>query len=965
MISWDQVADDALVTAIGATGRRIAAAVSGLRELRYAEDLEIAQWFNTESLASRLSRIRDVDKKTAERLTRILRGDEVQATLQELLTVRLSDRPELYARQAREAFCLALISTDPAIEQFAEPLADFFDDEISAITARLEIAKPEVLPQIRSEALADQTLAILHAIERHIAALKGRPRREGDFLRDYRTHVLKGHGMIEPPDLHYRRPVPIADIYVSTPVYEDSYPERIVSASPASVNSLDVQTLAKLVHRSVVLGDPGNGKTTAANVLMYHFARELPESIGTGRVPFLVELRKYAATDPPVRSIVGYIEHSLDTYYQCRAPAGLVNLLLLNDRAIVIFDGLDELLDASRRRDVTRRLEHFCTEYPLARVLVTSRRAGYDQARLNGHEFTCYRLGSFGDEQVAEYVRKWFALDKDAQGGDAEAFITESASVPDLRSNPLLLSLMCILYRGKGSLPQDRAELYEKCADLLIRSWDAYRRIYHQLRADRQVKPALRYLAWWLYTRKDTRSAVIERELIARTTEFFKDRGFKSPDDARDAAHEFVEFCRGRAWVFTETGKTADDERLYAFTHRTFLEYFAAEYLAYDSDTPEDLANALAQHVPRNEWWAVADLAVQVKDLTSNDGANRIYQKLLEDGDSRPPQERAAMLRFLVSCLRSVNHISEGNLRELTRKFLTGSLHTERIQGASSPWEVTLQELLSSGSNEIIADEVTEVIGQMICCGKPAALVNSLWFAASLPNGPVPYSLGEPERIDFWISHADNLLRTYADAAIAAAESSPYVRQIALEKGLIGIEQALEMPDGLSALLQVPPSYFPRVLELPPYLQPVCSALLTGWPAFGDSQITATLEAVGKYVLSHQEPPWLRGEIDFPLDCDTNVEDKPASHYSLSPMAYLGAVVLLSILTEHGRHPDNLQGMTPDKLGPLRGILPYLARRLGAGLSTELPELPVPDELRQVFRDWATGIVDFTTRART
>jgi predicted NACHT family NTPase len=39
-------------------------------------------------------------------------------------------------------------------------------------------------------------------------------------------------------------------------------------------------------------------------------------------------------------------------------------------------------------------------------------------------------------------------------------------------------------------------------------------------------------------------------------------------------------------WVFSEVGTTADGEKLYAFTHRTFMEYFAAGDLAAISDTP-------------------------------------------------------------------------------------------------------------------------------------------------------------------------------------------------------------------------------------------------------------------------------------------------------------------------------------------------------------------------------------------
>jgi predicted NACHT family NTPase len=109
-------------------------------------------------------------------------------------------------------------------------------------------------------------------------------------------------------------------------------------------------------------------------------------------VPFLVTLREFAAKDPPESSVVGFIENALEALYQCSPPPGLVELLLLTGRAVVLFDGLDELLDTTRRRDVTDRVERFCSEYPHAPVLVTSRLIGYDQARLDDTQFTCYRV---------------------------------------------------------------------------------------------------------------------------------------------------------------------------------------------------------------------------------------------------------------------------------------------------------------------------------------------------------------------------------------------------------------------------------------------------------------------------------------------------------------------------------------------------------------------------------------------
>jgi len=453
LINIDEIVTGALINAIAVAGRRISVALGSLPRRRREHDVTVARWFETYALTSQPPAV-----PVPGELAGVLSSDEVQAALQELLAVRLTDAAETYAEKARSTLRLTL---GPSPE--AAALADYYDDEICSLVARLEADDPPLLAQIRSDAYNVRMISILHAIERHTAALSSRPdrRTESQFLAGYCRHVCEQHGKLEPPDLDRRRRVPIADIYVPTAISADLYPERAVLSRPKTA-PLDIWQLATRLDRSVLLGDPGGGKTTAANVLMHHFA-----SGPLGRVPFLVILREFAAEDPPERSVVGYIENALETLYQCPPPPDLVDLLLLTGRAVVIFDGLDELLDTTRRRDVTNRVERFCAEYPQAPVLVTSRLIGYDQARLDDTQFTCYRLGRFGSEEVDDYVRKWFALDEDARADDAEAFLAESASVPDLRSNPLLLSLMCILYRGKGSLPRNRAEVYGQCATLL------------------------------------------------------------------------------------------------------------------------------------------------------------------------------------------------------------------------------------------------------------------------------------------------------------------------------------------------------------------------------------------------------------------------------------------------------------------------------------------------------------------
>jgi len=77
----------------------------------------------------------------------------------------------------------------------------------------------------------------------------------------------------------------------------------------------------------------------------------------------------------------------------------------------------------------------------------------------------------------------------------------------------------------------------------------------------------------------------------------------------------------------------------------------------------------------------------------------------------------------------------------------------------------------------------------------------------------------------------------------------------------------------------------------------------------------------------------------------------------LSPHAYLGGVAILAALTEAagGRAP-----FWPRNFGPIREFLPYLSRHEHRELTTALLGLPVPEELGQVFRNWAEGHVNCT-----
>jgi len=967
----EEVVAGALVEVIAATGRRLGTAVAGRRSRGGRRDLEIARWFDTYRLApTSFEPSRLPAGVTAQALGNVLCGDGFQSVLHELLAVRLTDAPESEAARVRLTAELILGAAFPGTDtsRLAAALFDHYDNEIGTLVGRLQGAQPDLLPQIRDEAFSARIIATLHAIERHTEALSARPgpATDEEFLTRYRRHLIEHHGRIDPPDFERRRRIPIAELYV---------PPTITQADARRDwphHEVDFEWFDSEIDRTVLLGDPGGGKTTAAHVLLHRHAAGSAAEPGARslakrqtRTPFLVVLREFAARTPPERSVVGFIEHKLETFYQCPPPPGLVARLLLSGSALVIFDGLDELVDTSRRGEVTAIVERFCTEYPLARVLVTSRVVGYDQARLDDRQFVRYSIGSFNDEQVRAYVRKWFAQEEGIDTGSwTQSFMDESAAVPDLRSNPLMLALMCILYRGEGSIPRNRPEVYEQCANLLFHKWDARRSIHVELRARHLVEPTLRHLAHWLFERDEAQPAVTERELLRKASDFLYERGFETTDEAREAARELVDFCRGRMWVFSDAGTTAEGEALFTFTHRTFREYFAAAHLAVTSDTPEQLARKLAPPVAKQEWEVVAELAAQMKNRSSDRGAERLFDTLLGDRRRRSVNGRGNILEFLARCLKSMDPPPRV-IRELTRAIL-GHLF------AGDPDAVECYKPLgrliecSITCKEVVRDEIATQVSAMIESPEATTRLNGLRLAAWVWLGSsvlVESILPDNKLRDFWRDFGGETLRKYRFAAVEAAQDDSSLRVACLDHRLITLEQALAMKGGPSALLRFYDTAMFGV-RFGPYLAMRVHDLAQGHrnvfdvSGSGSADLIAEFEVVGRHFAA-DEPPWPVDSLMFYGTIGANPKSKqsPSPDDLGNPFAYLGAAVTLFIFAEADMEKGT-EGLQQG-LGTLAGVSPYIIKRWTGETGVGLPDLPVPERFLPLLRKWANREVDF------
>lgn len=469
------------------------------------------------------------------------------------------------------------------------------------------------------------------------------------FEKSFVAAVESLNGTMKLPHIGSTRQVPFDELYVQPRVAG-----ALQEGEPSSAFASHGPSLTDLISnedRLVILGDPGSGKTTFLFKLVHDIATK-PRWVRSVTVPFLIVLRDYAPYHRNGRSIIEYIVQTCKVPYSIAVGPETIEYILLNGRGLVCFDGMDELLDTSYRHQIVAAIEGFSHHYPNVKVITTSRRIGYAEAALDENLFQSVEIGPFNSAQITDYVEKWFRLDgsvgENKRKSLADTFLSDSSSLGDLTSNPLMLSLMCGLYAFEGYLPRNRPEVYEKCALLLFERWDKHRGIKPEMAFSAHVQSALRAIAYRTYADDNPQATIHRRKLEKFVKDYLLEKRFDDEDDAEQAAIEFVRFCRGRAWVLTDVG--AD---YYGFTHRTFLEYFTASHLVRTHIAPAALLSLLSDRIRKAEWDVVCQLSLQMLGRDVDDGADKFLQLLVtaEYSSAAERHERLNIASFAVRAL--------------------------------------------------------------------------------------------------------------------------------------------------------------------------------------------------------------------------------------------------------------------------------------------------------------------------
>lgn len=318
-------------------------------------------------------------------------------------------------------------------------------------------------------------------------------------------------------------------------------PQLVLEGAPGQGKSTITQYVCQ-IHRMRILGD----QNALNGVPVQH--RETPI-----KLPFKVDLRDLATWllkkdpfNPEVEGVPSQWERSLESFLtaQVRYFSGGASFSVSDLHAVaklsailLVFDGLDEIADIKRRRDIVEEVKKGVGRLKEVSAslqsIVTSRPAAFaNSPGLPDDLFPYFTLKSLDTSLVEEYADKWLRAREiyNREAAEVKSILREKIDQPHLRElarNPMQLAILLSLIHSRGtSLPDKRTALYDSYMELFFSRESTKSDV---VRDNRDLLIDIhRYLAWVLHSEAEQgreRDKISEERLRALLRKYLQVEG--------------------------------------------------------------------------------------------------------------------------------------------------------------------------------------------------------------------------------------------------------------------------------------------------------------------------------------------------------------------------------------------------------------------------------------------------------
>ncbi|MEH2420983.1 MAG: HEAT repeat domain-containing protein [Nostoc sp.] len=372
-------------------------------------------------------------------------------------------------------------------------------------------------------------------------------------------------------------------------LYKPSYEEKQRFEHQAFLEQIIGDGVGKTQgHRIALIGEPGAGKTTQLQTIAFWI---LNSNLG---LPIWISLADLQGKSVENYLLQDWLKNALEVVRVTEEQEKAFVDLFKNNRVWLLLDAADEMSSPQPLTEISQQLTGWVKN---ARVVLTCR-VNVWEANANALEnFETYRLLNFEyPQQVQEFIRRWFQprnltpqpplLIKERGSNKGEKLWqeldkAERQRIQDLVKNPLRLALLCSTWQGSDKgLPKTKAGLYQQFVEEVYK-WKENRFPTTEQQQE-ELNAALGRLA---------------KRAIDQETSWFRLRHKFVREELGDAKQQNSLF-----WLALQLGwlnevglaaESATKEKVYAFYHPTFEEYFAAlaindwhEFLNHVPDNP-------------------------------------------------------------------------------------------------------------------------------------------------------------------------------------------------------------------------------------------------------------------------------------------------------------------------------------------------------------------------------------------